>query len=359
MTRNLLFALLLLPLSAFAADPHAVILMYHRFGEDRYPTTSIKLKEFDAQLNYLAANHYHVWPLAQVIEHVIKDQPIPDHTVVITVDDAFLSVYKEAYPRLKARGWPFTVFVNTDPIDKRFPAYMTWADIKEMAAHGVTFYNHTATHTSLTKQFPGEDEAAWAKRERADIDKAQRRLQQELGPTTNTDPKLFVYPYGEYDARAAALVKSMGYIAFGQESGAIGIHSNLRALPRFPMSERFATMDQFKLKVDSLPLPVIQAEPRDPRIGKENPPLLTLTLAHAMPGIACYNADGNRLPIHWLGKDKVSFSVQSPTPLLPPRNRYNCTAPAKEKGRWYWYSHPWLITTPVAPAPATPGYPAH
>ena len=359
MTRNLLFALLLLPLSAYATDPHAVIFMYHRFGEDRYPTTSITLKEFDAQLQYLADNHFHVWPLARVVDHLIKDQPIPDHTVVITVDDAFRSVYQEAYPRLKARGWPFTVFVNTDPIDEKLPAYMTWADIKEMAAHGVTFYNHTATHASLTKRLRGEDEVAWEKRIRGDIDKAQRRLQQELGPTTNTAPKLFVYPYGEYDARAAALVKSMGYIAFGQESGAVGIHSDLRALPRLHMSERFATMDQFRRKADSLPLPVVKAEPWEPRIGKENPPLLTVTLARPLPGVACYNADGVALPLHWLGKDKVQFTVQSPTPLGPPRNRYNCTAPEGRCGRWYWYSHPWLITTPVAPASATPGYPAH
>ena len=47
--------------SAFAAD-HAVILMYHRFGEDRLPSTSIRLDQFDAHLEKLSNGNYSVWP---------------------------------------------------------------------------------------------------------------------------------------------------------------------------------------------------------------------------------------------------------------------------------------------------------
>ena len=39
-------------LSAYAAD-HAVILMYHRFGENDYPSTNIRLEQFDAHLEIL------------------------------------------------------------------------------------------------------------------------------------------------------------------------------------------------------------------------------------------------------------------------------------------------------------------
>ena len=39
--------------SAFAAD-HAVILMYHRFGEDQLPSTNIRLDQFDAHLKKLS-----------------------------------------------------------------------------------------------------------------------------------------------------------------------------------------------------------------------------------------------------------------------------------------------------------------
>ena len=360
MTRNLLLALLLLlPLPALAADEHAVIFMYHRFGEDRYPTTSITLDQFDAQLTYLKDNGYQVWPLARVVDHLQKNQPIPDHTIAITVDDAYLSVYQNGYPRLKALGWPFTVFVNTDPVDRHLPGFMSWEQMREMQANGVTFANHTATHDSMTKRLPGEDDTAWAARMRADIDKAQRRLQRELGAKTNSDPKLFVYPYGEYDTRAATLIREMGYIGFGQQSGAVGPLSDLRALPRYPMAEHFAALAPFARKAASLPLPVTAEQPWEPRVGDDNPPKLTVTLERPMRGVACYNADGEQLPIRWREGSKTQFEVQSPKPLAKGRNRYNCTAPARERGRWYWHSHPWLITTPAAaPVVTAPTDPA-
>jgi hypothetical protein len=57
--------------SAFAAD-HAVILMYHRFGEDRLPRTNIRLDQFDAHLEKLSNGNYSVWPLAKIVDHLQK-----------------------------------------------------------------------------------------------------------------------------------------------------------------------------------------------------------------------------------------------------------------------------------------------
>ena len=82
--------------SAFAAD-HAVILMYHRFGEDRLPSTNIRLDQFDAHLEKLSSGNYSVWPLAKIVDHLQKDMPLPDRTVAITIDDAYLSVFTEAW----------------------------------------------------------------------------------------------------------------------------------------------------------------------------------------------------------------------------------------------------------------------
>ena len=99
-----------------AAD-HAAVLMYHRFGEDKYPSTNIRLDQFDAHLEKLASGDYTVLPLDKIIRHIQDGTELPDRTVAITIDDAYLSVFTEAWPRLKAKGFPFTVFVATDPID--------------------------------------------------------------------------------------------------------------------------------------------------------------------------------------------------------------------------------------------------
>ncbi len=77
---------------ASAADS-AVVLMYHRFGEDRYPSTSIRIEQFEAQLEHLQVNGYAVVPLADVAAAINDDAPLPDRAVAITIDDAYRSVY--------------------------------------------------------------------------------------------------------------------------------------------------------------------------------------------------------------------------------------------------------------------------
>ena len=339
----ILSAILLWPAMAWCAVPsHAVVFIYHRFGDDRYPTTNIRLDQFDAQLNWLAKNHYQVWPLPKIVTYLKDNKPIPDHVVAITIDDAFQSAYANAYPRLKARHWPFTVFVSTEAVDQHLPDFMTWDELREMAKYDVNFGDHTVDHAHLPFRLKGETDLAWADRMRKDILQAQARLQAELGPGTNTSPKLFAYPYGEYDQDLAELVNGLGFVAFGQEAGALSAPLDPRALPRFPIEEHYGDLAGFSLKAQSLPLPIKQLTPWNPLITSNNPPRLTVTLEpNIVPADAlhCY-LNGPPMPVHWLDTDKTQFSLQAEHVLEVGRSRYNCTAFVD--GRYYWYSHMWL-----------------
>lgn len=165
----------------------------------------------------------------------------------------------------------------------------------------------------------------------------ERRLEQPV-------PPLFAYPYGEYNAALADIVRDMGLVGIGQHSGAIGESSDLCALPRFPMGEAYAGMESFPRKVSSRPLGVVSVEPWDPTAAaRTNPPRMVVTLAPAFAGVsglACYIA-GDRVEPEWLDEERKRFAVRAPSPLPAGRSRYNCTAPAGE-GRYYWYSHLWL-----------------
>ena len=93
-----------------------------------------------------------------------------------------LRVYTEAYPRLKQRRWPFTVFVSTDYIDKQFPNYMSWAQMREMQDVGATFGNHSTRHGYLIRRRAQESEEQWRQRVRHDIEHAQQRLDSAVEP---------------------------------------------------------------------------------------------------------------------------------------------------------------------------------
>jgi len=340
MKRLLLPLLLLLPLTAVAYPPHGVVLMYHRFEENRYPSTNIRIAQFTAQLDYLQQNGFTIWPLRKLLKAIHDGTSVPDKTIALTVDDAYESFYRHAYPVLKKRGIPLTVFVSTKSVDEKLPGYMSWQQMREMQKHSIDFANHGHAHLHLTHRKEGETKAQWQERVRGDIETAQSRLDTELGAQGQ---KMLAYPFGEYNSELAAMVQQMGYLAFGQQSGALGPHSDIRALPRFPINEHYAALDTFRVKAASLPLPLEKQVPWEPEIGENNPPALTLMLreqnAVTARQLHCFLGNGN--PLAAEHRNKYSLTVQAGEKLGAGRSRYNCTA-SSGKGRFYWFSQPWF-----------------
>jgi peptidoglycan/xylan/chitin deacetylase (PgdA/CDA1 family) len=330
-----------IPAMPVIAADSAVVLMYHRFGEDRYPSTSIRADQFEAQLKHLRDNNFTVVPLTDVIATLNEGQPLPPRAVAITIDDAYRSVYEVGYPRLREYGYPFTVFVATDPVDQGLPAYMSWDQMRAMQEGGASFANHGASHDSLIARQAGESDNAWLARVRADVDKGWQRVSAELEPI----PGVFAYPYGEYDTVVANMLRKAGYISFGQQSGAVGSHSDTRALPRFPMAESFAGMDQFRTKVASLPMPVLAVTPWDPVVTTRQP-RIEVTLGDAnnearLAELACFVSGQGRVEVQWLETGR-RFAVGPDKPVGTGRQRVNCTAPRSD-GRYLWFSHAWIV----------------
>ncbi len=329
---------------ALAGGWHAVAFLYHRFGECRYPSTSVTLEQFEAHLEYLEAEDYNVWPLERIIEHKQSGKTVPDRTVAITIDDAYLSVYKEAYPRLRERGFPFIVFVATDAIDNREGAIMDWQQMREMQDNGASFGNHSASHDHLVRRKGGESETDYRKRVRDDLKKARQRMAEELD--ADAIAPLFAYPYGEYNAVVAAIAGDLGYVSFGQHSGVIGPHGDDRALPRFAMAEAYADIDEFARKASAKALPVVRLEPWEPRLDANNPPRMRAELANSgarLEQLACFVSRHGQVDVQWDDREARIFSVRAPGPLPTGRSRYNCTAPSEEDGRFYWFSQQWLV----------------
>ena len=312
--------------------------MYHHFGVDKYPSTSIRLEQFEQHIQFLEQQGFHILPLMTVLKALQEGESVPDKTVVITMDDAYKSVYTEAYPRLKQRGWPFTVFVSTDYIDKHYSNYMSWDQMREMVQHGASFGNHSRSHEHFVRRHTDENDAAWRQRVRNDITYAQQRLKKELDNVID----VIAYPYGEYSLPLAQEIHTLGFMGMGQHSGAIGPTSDFRFLPRYPMAESFGDPDEFKTKVMSLAMPLQQTPQVDPVIT-ETRPILKLKLDKSvapLKQLTCYASGQGRIEIQKL--NDYEYSVQAKDDLPAGRSRYNCTAPSPQAGRFYWFSQPWI-----------------
>ena len=314
--------------ASLAAD-HATILMYHRFGEDKYPTTNVRLEQFDEHLEILASGDYTVMPLDDIVESLKAGTPLPDRTVAITIDDAYLSVYEEALPRLKARGFPATLFVATRPVDRNLRGYMSWDQLREWQAAGFGIGSQTQTHPHMHR-IPLE-----ASRE--EISVSNERFIAELGMR----PTLFAYPYGEYNLDVLELVKASGFeAAFGQNSGVAHGYNGFFELPRFAMNEQYGNRERLELAINGLPLKVDQIVPEDVFLSA-NPPLYGFTLAEDMDQerqLRCFNSKYGKLDVAIIGR---RAEIRMPGPLVGQRSRVNCTMPGPE-GRWRWFGRQFL-----------------
>ncbi len=322
---------------------HCVILQYHHISDNTPTSTSVSPERFGQHLDYLATHNFSVLPLRRVVDAIRNNEALPDRCVSLTVDDAYASVYQNASPRLKKLGWPLTVFVNSEAVDQGLPAYMTWNQMRELASQGVMFENHGHRHMHMIRRRAGESDHDWEQRVVQDILQAQHRITDEIG----TRPELFAYPYGEYNPAMLAIIIRMGLIGFGQQSGPIWPDAEIAALPRFPMAGKYASLQGFITKVNSLPLAVSKAEPSDPVLPLgQSRPKLTITLkpgSYSKAAIQCYIAGSNDVTMSWARDGTDVFAVSPNFDLPPGRHRTNCTMPSAEKGRFHWYSHNWFI----------------
>ena len=95
----------------------ALIVTYHRFthGDADIKTAS---RAFAEQLDYLT-RHYQVVPLSFIAERLAARQALPANVAAITIDDGYSDAYEIAFPLLRRRNLPATMFVVTEFVDQK------------------------------------------------------------------------------------------------------------------------------------------------------------------------------------------------------------------------------------------------
>ena len=321
-------------LAAAQAAGGAVIFSYSHFGDDRAPGSSIRLDQFEDHLDDLKDGDYTVLPLPRVVEALVAGTALPDRTVAITVDEASQSVYRDAWPRLRDAGLPFTLFVATDAVDAGLSGSMTWAQVRDLLKAGVTIGALPPSGQSMTGRSPQEIQA--------DLDRMKERFQAELGMV----PTLFAYPHGEYSLAVRRLVQQAGFrAAFGQQSGVAYTGADPFALPRFVMNDAFGSIDRFEMAADALPLPAFDITPADPVLTR-NPPLLGFSVPDTLGNLdqlACFATGQGRTLVERPASNRVEVRIKDAFPSG--RARVNCTLPADDD-RWRWFGVQFFIPEP-------------
>tara|TARA_Y100000590_G_scaffold336365_1_gene383030 strand:+ start:780 stop:1700 length:921 start_codon:yes stop_codon:yes gene_type:complete len=297
--------------------------MYHRFNEDKYPSTNIQMDIFEKHINIIKSKNLEFENIEKFALDFSKNKD--KKKILITIDDAFSSFYYNAWPFLKKNKIPFILFVSTEPIGKN--GYMNWSEIKEVEKSEFGYIgNHSHSHEYLVN-YKFEDF-------KKDIDKSIEIFKENLG----YNPVYFSYPFGEYSKKQRDYISKNFKFAFGQHSGVIDFNKNRYELPRFPINEKYGDLERFKFLISLLPLQYKKLEPEDKFIKKgNNPPDLSIEFFKEQKNIKninCFSDEGE----NWK-KSKIKFEenkmyIKFIDKFKFRRGRINCSLNDNNKWRW-------------------------
>ena len=307
--------------------------MYHRFEENKYPSTNIRIKDFINHMELIKKNEF-IFVNPNDFENSLKNNKNVKK-ILLTIDDGFLSFYKNAWPYLKSNKIPFILFVSTREVGKN--GYMTWEQIREISKENfVHIGNHSHSHEYLIDESP--------KKILEDLNLSISIFKKNLGYNSN----FFSYPFGEYSLALKQIVKNLNFqFAFGQHSGVIDETKDPLELPRFPINEKYGEIKRFKTVLNTLPFKFKVILPEEKYIDDtKNPPDVKVEFLNDLENIKlinCYSNEQNK----WR-KSKINFlndrelKIQLQGKFTTERGRINCSL-RENNGSWRWLGIQFVI----------------
>jgi len=203
----------------------------HRFDDTRYKSTNILTEKLREDFIYLKDSGYKIVSLDYLLSNLDEDKLIS-----FAIDDGYKSFYKNGLKLFREFNYPFTLFIYTEAINRKYPDFMSWTQIKRASQFG-DIGIHSHKHPHLTHLDP----IAIMK----DTQKSISSYKKEMGEP----PKYYAYPYGEYDKNSREIIEAFGFDAiFNQSMGAVSKDSDIYNLDRIALLGDYNIKSKLKIK---------------------------------------------------------------------------------------------------------------
>lgn len=153
---------------------------------------------FEKQMQYLKDNNYSVISFNDLYEALNSGKKLSEKSVILSFDDGSQSQYDYAFPVLKKFNFTATFFIFTSAPGHKY--FLTWDEIKELDAAGMTIGSHTLNHPYL-------DKITDPKELEKQIIYGKTSLEKHMGKIVD----FFAYPFGEYNDQIIEVVKKSGF----------------------------------------------------------------------------------------------------------------------------------------------------
>jgi peptidoglycan/xylan/chitin deacetylase (PgdA/CDA1 family) len=311
-----------------------ISLMYHRFEENKYPSTNVRIKDFKDHIRIIEKENVKFINPKNFENELINNKL--QRKILLTIDDGFLSFYKNAWPILKEKKIPFILFVSTREVGAL--NYMTWNQIKEISKEDfVEIGNHSHTHEYLADE---NNETI-----KEDIAKSIAIFKKNLG----SNSVFFSYPFGEYSNDFKNIIKDFGFkYAFGQHSGVIDETKDFYELPRYPINEKYGEIKRFKSLTKTLPFKYKTIYPDEKYLlQSKNPPKVKIEFYNDiknLESVGCYSNEGNKWRqsnIKFENSNTLLITIAEK--FVGERGRINCSL-RDPSGLWRWLGIQFVIS---------------
>ena len=307
--------------------------MYHRFEENKYPSTNIKIADFVKHLNLIKKKQINFVNPNNFEKNLLDRKK--EKKILLTIDDGFKSFYDQAWPILKKNKIPFILFVNTREVGTK--GYMNWDQIKEISKEKFAHIgNHSYSHEYLVDMSNQEIIN--------DINRATISFKNNLG----NNSVFFSYPFGEYSNNFKTIIKDLGFkYAFGQHSGVVDETKDFYELPRFPINEAYGEIKRFETILKTIPLKFKAIIPKEKYIqDSNNPPKIIVEFFEDLENIDllnCYSNEQNswrKSKLEFLDNYKIKIKLIGK--FTTERGRVNCSL-RENDGSWRWLGMQFVV----------------
>ncbi len=181
--------------------PGPRILIYHQVGAGLGRQMEVALGDFRRQVDWLIENRV-VVTLDEALSR--WGETGSEQLVALTFDDGYRDTYSTAFPILRDRGLPFTVYLATESIETGVALGpvpgaepLSWRELEMMSESGLmTAGAHTHRHVDVRTLSANQVDE--------ELGTSDRLIEDRLGVA----PAHFAYPWGFWSATADASVSA-------------------------------------------------------------------------------------------------------------------------------------------------------
>lgn len=182
------------------------ILIYHTVHPTRPGETKMQQEFnvppdiFEAELGYLKSRGFTVISMRELVRDVTEGTTSAAKPVVLTFDDGSHGQYEYAFPLLQKYGGTATFYIYTNPLDTHNKYFLSWDEVRQMQAAGMTIGSHTITHPYLSR--------ISASQLHHEIFDSKAIIEREIGvPVTH-----FASPFGFTNPDIVRMLHDAGYV---------------------------------------------------------------------------------------------------------------------------------------------------